>query len=99
MTAYAALKSRIDHGDIIFIAVPTPPQPDGSVDLSYIEAVARDIAGAMTEYKIVVDKSTVPVSTARLVHATIAKETTQPFSVALVTNPPCSVFTTSLWQP
>ena len=51
----------VEKSDVIFIAVPTPPQPDGSVDLSYIERVARDIAGAMTSYKIVVDKSTVPV--------------------------------------
>ena len=54
----------VQNSDVIFIAVPTPPQPDGSVDLSYIERVARDIAAAMTEYKIVVDKSTVPVKTA-----------------------------------
>src|SRR5579859_7902747 len=46
----------VQNSDVIFIAVPTPPQPDGSVDLSYIERVARDIAAAMTSYKIVVDK-------------------------------------------
>ena len=48
----------VENSDVIFIAVPTPPQPDGSVDLSFIERVARDIADAMTDYKIVVDKST-----------------------------------------
>ena len=53
----------VEKSDVIFIAVPTPPQPDGSVDLSYIEKVARDIAAAITSYKIVVDKSTVPVKT------------------------------------
>ena len=53
----------VQKSDVVFIAVPTPPQPDGSVDLSYIERVARDIAGALTSYKIVVDKSTVPVKT------------------------------------
>ena len=53
----------VRNSDVIFIAVPTPPQPDGSVDLSFIERVARDIAGAMDGYKIVVDKSTVPVNT------------------------------------
>src|SRR3954470_15934349 len=47
----------VRESDIIFIAVPTPPQPDGSVDLTFIERVARDIAGAMTSYKVVVDKS------------------------------------------
>src|SRR5665213_340873 len=51
----------VEQSDVIFIAVPTPAQADGSVDLSFIEAVSREIAGAMTSYKIVVDKSTVPV--------------------------------------
>ena len=54
-------RDGVEQSDIIFIAVPTPPLPDGSVDLSFIEGVARDIASAMTSYKIVVDKSTVPV--------------------------------------
>ena len=48
----------VSQSGVVFIAVPTPPQPDGSVDLSFIERVAREIAGAMTSYKIVVDKST-----------------------------------------
>src|SRR5207247_6644639 len=48
----------VDASDIIFIAVPTPPLPDGSVDLSFIEGVARDIASAMAGYKIEVDRST-----------------------------------------
>ena len=63
----------VTNSDIIFIAVPTPPQPDGSVDLSYIERVARDIAGAMTTYKIVLDKSTVPVQTGDKVAETIKR--------------------------
>ena len=50
----------VQKSDVIFIAVPTPPLPDGSVDLSFIERVARDIATAMSGYKIIVDKSTVP---------------------------------------
>src|SRR5206468_6789683 len=49
----------VANSDVVFIAVPTPPRPDGSVDMSFVERVAREIAGAMTEYKIVVDKSTV----------------------------------------
>ncbi len=53
----------VEKSDVIFIAVPTPPQADGSVDLSFIEKVAREMSGAMTSYKIVVDKSTVPVRT------------------------------------
>ena len=63
----------VEKSDVIFIAVPTPPQPDGSVDLSFIEKVAREIAGAMTGYKIVVDKSTVPVRTGDNVAETIKR--------------------------
>ena len=51
-----SIEDGVDHSQIVFIAVPTPPQPDGSVDMSFIERVARDIAGAMTEYKVIVDK-------------------------------------------
>jgi UDPglucose 6-dehydrogenase len=53
----------VKNSEVVFIAVPTPPRPDGSVDLSFVERVAREIAGAITEYRIVVDKSTVPVQT------------------------------------
>ncbi|MDA7598178.1 UDP-glucose 6-dehydrogenase, partial [bacterium] len=51
----------VDHGNVVFIAVPTPPNPDGSVDLKFIEKVAREIAPAIHSYKVIVDKSTVPV--------------------------------------
>src|SRR5258708_26650283 len=53
----------VEQSEVVFIAVPTPPIADGSVDLSFIEQVAREIAGPRTSYKIVVDKSTVPVTT------------------------------------
>ncbi|HJN81338.1 MAG TPA: NAD(P)-binding domain-containing protein, partial [Verrucomicrobiota bacterium] len=59
----ASTAEGVEKSDVIFIAVPTPPLDDGSVDLSFIERVARDIADAMTSYKVVVDKSTVPVKT------------------------------------
>src|SRR5215813_3475376 len=61
----------VEKSDVVFIAVPTPPMLDGAVDLSFIEKVAREIAGSMTDYKIVVDKSTVPVSTGDKVAETI----------------------------
>jgi UDPglucose 6-dehydrogenase len=59
----ASTQEGVENSDVVFIAVPTPPLADGGVDLSFIEVVARDIAAAMTTYKIVVDKSTVPVRT------------------------------------
>ncbi|MBN1878941.1 UDP-glucose/GDP-mannose dehydrogenase family protein [bacterium] len=57
--------------DVIFIAVGTPPLPTGEADLSYIENVARQVAQAMTEYKVIVEKSTVPVKTGEWVKRTI----------------------------
>jgi UDPglucose 6-dehydrogenase len=66
-------REGVEQSDVIFIAVPTPPLPDGSVDLSFIEGVAREIAGAMTSYKIIVDKSTVPVKTGDKVTETIKR--------------------------
>lgn len=56
-------EEEVKHGEAIFIAVPTPPQPDGSVDLSFIEKIAREIADHLTDYRVIVDKSTVPVKT------------------------------------
>src|SRR5881409_1157661 len=68
-----SIQDGVDNSQIIFIAVPTPPQPDGSVDLSYIEKVAREIAGVLKkdEYRVIVDKSTVPVKTGEKVSETI----------------------------
>jgi len=77
----------VENSDVIFIAVPTPPQPDGSVDLSYIERVARDISGAMTSYKIVVDKSTVPVKTGDKVAETIKRYCKAKVEFDVVSNP------------
>jgi UDPglucose 6-dehydrogenase len=77
----------VQKSDVIFIAVPTPPQSDGSVDLSYIERVARDIAAAMTSYKIVVDKSTVPVKTGEKVTETIKRYCAAKVEFDVVSNP------------
>lgn len=77
----------VEQSDIIFIAVPTPPQPDGSVDMSFIEKVAREIAAAMTEYKVVVDKSTVPVKTGDKVAETIKRYCKAKVEFDVVSNP------------
>jgi UDPglucose 6-dehydrogenase len=77
----------VNNSDIIFIAVPTPPQPDGSVDLTFIERVAREIAGAMSSYKIVVDKSTVPVKTGQKVAETISRYCKAKVEFDVVSNP------------
>jgi UDPglucose 6-dehydrogenase len=77
----------VSHSDVVFIAVPTPGLADGSVDLTFIERVARDIAQSMDAYKIVVDKSTVPVKTGEKVAETITRycKARVPFDV--VSNP------------
>lgn len=77
----------VRESDVIFIAVPTPPQPDGSVDLSFIERVAREIAAAMTNYKIIVDKSTVPVKTGEKVAETIKRYCPAKVDFDVVSNP------------
>ncbi len=77
----------VENSDVIFIAVPTPAQTDGSVDLSFIEAVSREIARAMTSYKIVVDKSTVPVRTGEKVSETIKRYCQAKVEFDVVSNP------------
>jgi UDPglucose 6-dehydrogenase len=62
------LKYAIDRAKIIFLALPTPPGEDGSADLSYILGVAKQLSAIITDYKVIVDKSTVPVGTAERVH-------------------------------
>ncbi|HMJ90588.1 MAG TPA: nucleotide sugar dehydrogenase, partial [Candidatus Acidoferrum sp.] len=77
----------VQNSEVIFIAVPTPPQADGSVDLSFIEGVAREIANAMTSYKVVVDKSTVPVRTGDKVSETIKRYCKAKVDFDVVSNP------------
>ena len=79
------LKEAVDFAEIIFLALPTPPGEDGSADLSYVLGVADQLGEIMTDYKVIVDKSTVPVGTADKVHAQVAKKATVPFAV--VSNP------------
>jgi UDPglucose 6-dehydrogenase len=83
----ASTADGVENSDVVFIAVPTPPLPDGSVDLSFIEFVAREIAAAMTSYKIVVDKSTVPVQTGDKVTETIKRYCKAKVEFDVVSNP------------
>jgi UDPglucose 6-dehydrogenase len=79
------LPTAVKAAGIVFIAVGTPQGEDGSADLTHVLDVARAVGQAIEKYTVVVDKSTVPVGTAKRVQAAIAGETKQPFSV--VSNP------------
>lgn len=79
------LAEGIADAEIIFLALPTPPGEDGSADLKYILGVARDLGKIMKSYKVIVDKSTVPVGTAEKVHAAVAGHYPGEFDV--VSNP------------
>ncbi len=68
------LAAGIKDAKIIFLALPTPPGEDGSADLKYIMKVAEDLSGLITDYKVIVDKSTVPVGTAEKVEAILLKK-------------------------
>ena len=81
------LKSAIDKAQIIFLALPTPPGEDGSADLSYILGVAKDLSKIITSYKVIVDKSTVPVGTSERVHAAITEGGLDASLFDVVSNP------------
>ena len=68
------IRQAVEFGEVQFIAVGTPPDEDGSADMQYVVAAARNIGKYMTTYKVIVDKSTVPVGTADQVKATISEE-------------------------
>jgi len=80
-----SLEDGLSFGDIVFLALPTPEDEDGSADLSYILGVSEQIGELLADYKVIVDKSTVPVGTAEKVTATIAKNAKVDFDV--VSNP------------
>jgi UDPglucose 6-dehydrogenase len=79
------LKQGIKEAEIVFLALPTPPGEDGSADLRYVLGVAEDMGKLLTDYKVIIDKSTVPVGTAEKVHEAIAKNYRGEFDV--VSNP------------
>ncbi len=83
----SSTQDGVEQSNVIFIAVPTPSLTDGSVDLSFMEKVSRDIASAMTSYKIIVDKSTVPVKTGEKVAETIGRFSKGKVDFDVVSNP------------
>jgi UDPglucose 6-dehydrogenase len=84
-------RAAVQRSLVVFIAVPTPPQPDGSTDLSYVDQVARTIGEHLNGYKVVVTKSTVPVKTAervkRLISETVAGTERERFRFSVASNP------------
>ena len=85
LTFTTDLNAAVESAKVIFLALPTPPGEDGSADLSYILGVANELGKIIKDYKVIVDKSTVPVGTADKVHEAIKQHTNIPFDV--VSNP------------
>ena len=82
-----SIEDGVNNSEVVFIAVPTPQQPDGDVDLSFLEKVAREIAGVLTDYRVIVDKSTVPVKTGEKVAESIKRYNRHGASFDVVSNP------------
>ncbi|MDQ6913591.1 MAG: UDP-glucose/GDP-mannose dehydrogenase family protein [Verrucomicrobiota bacterium] len=82
-----SIKDGVDNSQVVFIAVPTPQGADGQVDLSFIEKVAREIAGVLTDYRVIVDKSTVPVKTGEKVAESIKRYNRHGAEFDVVSNP------------
>jgi len=83
----SSIREGVENSQIIFIAVPTPPQANGDVDLSFIEKVSREIADVLTDYRVIVDKSTVPVKTGERVAETIKRYNRHGAKFDVVSNP------------
>ncbi|PYX12297.1 MAG: UDP-glucose 6-dehydrogenase, partial [Acidobacteria bacterium] len=81
------LHEAVRSSAAIFIAVGTPPTDSGDADLSYVESVAREISGAVNEYKVVVEKSTVPVYTSEWIRKIILRNGTDPAAFDVASNP------------
>ena len=85
LTFTTNLEEATEEANLIFLALPTPPGEDGSADLSYVLGVARQLGKIIKDYKVIIDKSTVPVGTAEKVHAAVAENAQVDFDV--VSNP------------
>ena len=82
-----SIQQGVDNSQVVFIAVPTPQQPDGDVDLSFLEKVSREIAGVLIDYRVIVDKSTVPVKTGEKVAESIKRYNRHGANFDVVSNP------------
>jgi len=82
-----SIREGVDNSQVVFIAVPTPQQPSGDVDLSFIEKVSREIASILTTYRVIVDKSTVPVKTGERVAESIKRYNRHGAKFDVVSNP------------
>src|SRR5215468_1164988 len=87
LTFTTELTAAVRQSDVIFIAVGTPPRESGETDLSHVEAVAAEIGKTMDRYKVIVNKSTVPVGTGELVREVIARHQVKPIEYDVVSNP------------
>ena len=87
LTFTTDLPAAVRQSDVIFIAVGTPPRESGETDLSHVEAVAAEIGKTMDRYKVIVNKSTVPVGTGELVREVIARHQVRPIEYDVVSNP------------
>ena len=81
------LPAAVRQSQAVFIAVGTPPTEHGDADLSYVESVAREISGALDEYKVVVEKSTVPVYTSQWIRTIILRNGAEPAAFDVASNP------------
>lgn len=81
------IRKAIENSKVVFIAVGTPPDKSGNADLSFVFQVAHDIAASLNEYKVIVNKSTVPVGTAKKVKEIIMKNRTRDIPFSMVSNP------------
>jgi UDPglucose 6-dehydrogenase len=87
LTFTTDLPTAVRQSDVIFIAVGTPPKETGETDLSHVEAVAAQIGRSMERYKVVVNKSTVPVGTGEFLREVITRHQTRPMDFDVVSNP------------
>ena len=82
-----SIQKGVRESNVIFIAVGTPPRPNGEADLSYVETVSREIAKAMTGYRLIVEKSTVPVETGEWVRRTVRQSIKRKIPFDVASNP------------